>query len=171
MLCGTTLCINRDGIDQWGLMHVGIFSVQGINEENWTNYLRACNMDPCLQLSFDQWCKNIEGVLQEGETFKEGETLYMYAMLLSNWHGMMPAENLNMMNVIDSHGGVFLVNLCKASRTENRITFKEIHLMLMCDDLENTHPEHLGMTLTTINQQRDENSDIIMDKATVYGAT
>ena len=92
-------------------------------------------------------------------------------MLPSTCHGMMPAENRNMMNVIDSHGGVFLMNLCKASCNECRITFKEIHPMLMFYGLAKTHPEHLDMTLPTINQQEDEPSDIIMDKAAVYGAT
>jgi hypothetical protein len=45
-------------------------------------------MDPCSQLSFDQWCKNIEGFLQAGETFKEEESLSMYAMLPSTWYDM-----------------------------------------------------------------------------------
>ena len=55
-----------DGVDQWGLIHVGLFAVRGLKEETWTKYFRACNMDPHSQLIFDQWCKNIEGLLQSG---------------------------------------------------------------------------------------------------------
>jgi hypothetical protein len=163
MLHGTMVDINRAGVDQWGLIHVGLFVVRELKEETGTNSFRACNMDPHSQLSFDQWCKNIEGFLQAGETFKEEEPIYMYAML---------HENRNMMNVIDSYGAVFLVDLYKALRTDCSSPFKEIHPMLMCYDLAKKHPEHLGMTLSTINNQQEEaHSDIVMAKAAVSGAT
>jgi hypothetical protein len=96
----------------------------------------------------------------------------MYAMQPSTWHGMTPAEKRNIMNVIDSHGAVFSVDLCKALRTECSIPFKEIHPMLMCYGLAKKHPEHLDMTITNINnQQEDAHPDIAMDKAAVSGAT
>ena len=107
MLHRTTLCINRAGVDQWGLIHVGIFAVYGLKEETWKKSFRACNMAPRLQLRFDLWCKNIEGFLQAVETFKEEEPISMYTMLPSTWNDMMPAEKINMMNVIDLNGGVF----------------------------------------------------------------
>jgi hypothetical protein len=172
MLRGIMLDIISAGVDQWGIVHVGLFAVRELREETWTNSRRACNMDPRSQLSFDQWCKHIEGFLQSGETFKEEEPLSMYAKLPSTWHGMMPDENINMMNVIDSHCDVFSVDLCKALRTECSIPFKEIHPMLMCYDLAKNHPEHLGMKMPNINnQQEDAHSDIVMANAAVSGAT
>jgi hypothetical protein len=76
------------------------------------------------------------------------------------------------MTVIYSHGGVFLVDLCKALCTECSIPYKEIHPMLMCYDLVNKHPEHLDLTLPTSNiQQEESHSYIIMAKMVVSGAT
>jgi hypothetical protein len=112
-------------------------------------------MDPRLQLRFDQWRKKMEGFLHAGETFKEEETLSMYAMLPSAWHGIMPDEKRKMMTVIDMYGGVFSVDLCKALITECSIPFKEIHQMLMCYDLAKKHMDHLDMTLSTINNQHE----------------
>jgi hypothetical protein len=86
---------------------------------------------------------------------------------------MMPDAKRKMMTFIDSHGGVFSVDLYKALCTECSIPFKEIHPMLRFYDLAKNHPEHLYMTLPTINQQEDEHSDIFMTKAkaAVSGAT
>jgi hypothetical protein len=75
------------------------------------------------------------------------------------------------MTIIDLHGGVLLVDLCKALRTDCSMSFKEIYPMLMCYDLVKKHPENLGMTLPTINEQEDEHSDIVMAKAEVSGST
>ena len=46
----------------------------------------------------------------------------------------MPDEKRNMMNVIDLHGGVFLVELWKVLHTECTITLKEIYPIPMCYD-------------------------------------
>jgi hypothetical protein len=78
---------------------------------------------------------------------------------------MMPDEKRNMMTAIDSHGGVFSVDMCKALCTECSIPFKEVYPILMCYNLANKHPEHLDMTLSTLNHQEDEHSDIFMAKA------
>ena len=32
MLFGTTLCINRAGVYQWGLLHAGLFAINGMKE-------------------------------------------------------------------------------------------------------------------------------------------
>jgi hypothetical protein len=83
MLRRTMLNINRAGVDQWGIIHVGLFAFHGLKEETWTNSFRACKMDRHSQMSFDEWCTKIDGFLQAGETFKEEEPLSMYAVLPS----------------------------------------------------------------------------------------
>ena len=47
-----------------------------------------------------------------------------YAMLPSNWHGIIPAEKLNVVNDIDLHGLVFSLDLFKALQNECSIPFK-----------------------------------------------
>jgi hypothetical protein len=46
MLRWTMQDINRAGVDQWGLIHVGLFAVRELKEETWNNSFRACSMDP-----------------------------------------------------------------------------------------------------------------------------
>jgi hypothetical protein len=36
MIRGTTLDINRDGVDQWGLIYVDLFAVRELQEDFWT---------------------------------------------------------------------------------------------------------------------------------------
>jgi hypothetical protein len=116
-------------------------------------------MDPHSQLSFHPWCKKIEGFLQAGETLKDEHPLSLYALLPSTWHVMMLDEKRNTKTVIDSHGGVFSVDLRKALRTECSNPYKEIHPMLTCYSLTKKHPEHpehLGMTPPTSNIEQEE---------------
>jgi hypothetical protein len=172
MLCGTMLDISKAGVDQYGLIHVGLFAVFEMVPDTWTNSFRSCNMDPRCQVTFPEWCKKIEGFLQAGEHFKEEEPVSLYSFLSSMWHGMKPEEKEAMMAVIDLHSGSFSVDLCKALRHEWSIPFKYMHSMLTCYHLTKQFPIHLTtMAPTTNNMKQAESDDIAMSNAAVLGAT
>ena len=38
--------MNRGVIDQWGLVHVGLYVIRLTKQETWTVSFDACNLDP-----------------------------------------------------------------------------------------------------------------------------
>jgi hypothetical protein len=91
MLRGCTL-VNKGVVDQWGLIHVGLFAIQALKARAWTNSFKACNMDPLTSICFPQWCKKIEHFIQASQSFKTEGPLNTYALLPSFWHGMTLEE-------------------------------------------------------------------------------
>jgi hypothetical protein len=58
---------------------------------------------------------------------------------------MMPVEKHKVINVVESHGTQFFVDLCKAMYTECSIPYKEQNSFLVCYDLVKKNPEQLLM--------------------------
>jgi hypothetical protein len=122
-------------LDQWGLIHVGLFAVRSVAGKLWTNSFHACNMDPRTMVPFPEWCKKIEHFLQAGQSFKSEEPAQLYRLLPSVLHGMTPAEKSQMVAMIEVHGGEVSVDLCKALRSECSIPFKDQHSMFVAYNL------------------------------------
>ena len=63
--------INKCVVDQWQIIHAGIFPVRKTTPATWKNSFRACNMDSRAKLSFPRWCEKIKDALQSSNTLKE----------------------------------------------------------------------------------------------------
>jgi hypothetical protein len=152
MLRGCTL-VNKGVVDQWGLVHVGLFAIRALKAGTWTNSFQACNMDPLTSLSFPQWCKKIEHFIQAGQSFKTEGPLNTYALLPSFWHGMTVEERKNTVGIIDKHDGVFTVELCKELHKECSIAYKDQQSIRVCYDLTKAYPEQLDMESPSIAER------------------
>ena len=83
--------LNKGVVDQWGLVHAGLFAIRETNPLTWVRSFEACNLNPTTRLPFPDWCKKISDHLQAGESFL-APTESTYALLPAWWHGMTPAE-------------------------------------------------------------------------------
>ena len=58
--------LNKGVVDQWGLVHVGLYCVRSTKREMWEKSFRSCNLHPCNRVSFTEWCRKIEDHLMAG---------------------------------------------------------------------------------------------------------
>jgi hypothetical protein len=92
--------------DHWSLVNIGCYAVPDTTREVWTSSFEACNLDPCTQVTFVEWCQQISHFLQTGKSFKEEafdtepSTEDIYEMLPSFWHTMVPTEKKAISKVI-----------------------------------------------------------------------
>ena len=100
-------------LDQWVLIHVGLFYVFSITEQVWNNSLHACNMYPTTIMPFPAWYKKIKHFLQAGQSLKSEGPAQLYHLLTSMWHGMNSTEKIQMVVLINAYSGDVYVYLCK----------------------------------------------------------
>jgi hypothetical protein len=147
------MLVNKGVVDQWGLIHVGLFAIQALKAGTWTNSFKACNMDPLTSICFPQWCKKIKHFIQAGQWFKTEGPLNTYALLPSFWHGMTLEERKKTVSTIDKHDGVFSIELCKELHKECSIAYKDQHSIQVCYDLSKAYPEQLNMESPSIAER------------------
>ena len=136
--------VNKGVIDQWQLIHAGLYAVRNTTPETWTNSFRACNMDPRVKIAFPAWCEKIKDTLQAGDTFKKEKIESdPYILLPSMWHGMEPAEKQSAMEVLKEHGYSYSATCVKALHKKCNIPFKDMQTFRMCLALAQKHPSHL----------------------------
>jgi len=132
-------------IDQWGLIHVGLYAVRAARREAWTRSFEVCNLDPRTRLSFPDWAKKIEGFLQAGQSFKiEGGELDTYPLLPSFWQGMTPDDKKKVVAVIKQHGG-YSVDCLKELHSQCHIELKQMQNVRVCVECASKNPEQLDM--------------------------
>jgi hypothetical protein len=51
--------INKDVIDQYGLLHASLYTIRATTKKSWTSSFQACNLDPLTRASFSEWCQRI----------------------------------------------------------------------------------------------------------------
>jgi hypothetical protein len=96
----------RGVVDQWGLIHVGLYAIRETKPETWIQSFKACNLHPVSRLKFGDWCAKIEQYLQVGQSFEvEAVDVDKYTLLPSWWHAMMPDEKKNAFDIIEENEG------------------------------------------------------------------
>jgi hypothetical protein len=116
-------------IDQWGLIHVGLYVICETKREMWTQSLEACNLHPVTHMKFGDWCAKIEQYLQVGQSFEvEAIEVDKYTLLPSWWHTMKPKEKGNGFDVIKENGG-FTMECLIELREKCKIPMKDMHNM------------------------------------------
>ena len=84
MLINKTL-YNKGLVDQWGMIHVGLFDICSNAPETWTNFFGACNLGPRTLVPFPGWCKKIEHYLRSNDNFNTKAPIDFYAFLPTTW--------------------------------------------------------------------------------------
>ena len=102
---------------------------------------------------FPEWCKNIEHLLQAVQLLKSEEPAQLYCLLPSIWHGMNLAEKIQMVAMINAHGGEVSVDICKALFSEWIILLKDQKPMFVAYEIYKMHPEH--MLLSALKKSAD----------------
>jgi hypothetical protein len=141
MLWGYTL-VNKGVVDQWGLIHVGLFVIRALKAGTWTNSFKACNIDPLTtSIWFLHWCKKIEHFILSHSR----RNLNTYALLPSFWHGMTLEERKKTVSIIDKHDGPFTIELCKELHKQCSIAYKDQQSVRVYYDLTKAYPKQLDM--------------------------
>jgi hypothetical protein len=134
-------------IDQWGLIHVGLYAICETKRETWIQSFKACNLHPVSRLKFEDWCANIEQYLQVGQSFEvEAVDVDKYTLLPSWWHAMMPDEKKNAFDTIEENEG-FTMECLIELRQVCKITTKDMQNMRVCYECAKETPNHLERTL------------------------
>ena len=125
--------VNKGVVDQWGLVHVGMFAIRSTKRDTWTISFHACNLDPRTRVSFLDWCKKIDHFLQAGQEFKiETEAMLdKYSYLPSFWHGMSPVEKRAVVAIVNKHGS-YTVDCCKELYGSCHIPYKDMQNLRVC---------------------------------------
>jgi hypothetical protein len=77
--------LNRGVVDQWGLIHAGLYTIRETKRETWIQSFKACNLHPVTHMEFGDWCAKIEQeYLQVGQSFEiEAVNVDKYTLLPS----------------------------------------------------------------------------------------
>ena len=113
--------------------------------ESWTKSFTKVNLHPHHRVSFEEWCKRIAHHLQGGLSFKPEAVLNPYAMLPSFWHGTLPEEKKQCMEILKSHNSVFTVACVRELHTKMHIPLPDMQNLRVCLQLAIEHPAHLGL--------------------------
>ena len=101
--------ISKRVVDQWGLVHVGIYTVISTKILTWTRSFQACNIYIRVCLTFPDWAKKIESVLQKCQSFKSeecglGGNTNTHIPLPSFWNNMSPDDKKTVVAIFDKNG-------------------------------------------------------------------
>ena len=143
---------NNNGIkimDQWGLVHVGLYAIHSIKPDTWMSSFDSVNLDPRMRQSFTDWCKEILPALQTGQEFKLESDVDLYSLLPSFWHGMAPEEKKKAIAIVDKHADGFTINCIHELCDEASIHVNELQNLHLCYELAKEHPSHLEMGAPT----------------------
>ena len=143
-------------LDQWGLVHVGLYILRGSELKTWQKSFTACNLDPRSRVPFGLWCKKIEHFLQTGEDYskfnKPLTSKQKYALLPSFWQGMTPVEKKSAMDIMKQG---FSVECCIALRDQCFVPVTDQQKLRVCYELALQNPDHLEM-VTPEKEPREE---------------
>jgi hypothetical protein len=133
--------LNRGVVDQWGLIHVGLYAIRETKRDTWTRSFEACNLHPVTRMPFGDWCAKIEQYLQVGESFEsEAVEVDKYTLLPSWWQAMEPEEKRNAFDVIEENGGFTMECLIELRQT-CRIPTKDLQNLRVCYECAKEKPE------------------------------
>jgi hypothetical protein len=139
--------LNRGVVDQWGLIHVGLYAIRETKRETWIRSFEACNLHPVTRMAFGDWCAKIEQYLQVDQSFEdEAVAVDKYTLLPSWWHAMKPEEKRNAFDVIKENGG-FTMECLIELRELCKIPTKDMQNMRVCYECSKETPDHLQRTL------------------------
>jgi hydrogenase maturation factor len=139
-------------MDQYGLVHVGLYAIRSIEPKTWTASFDAMNLDPTrTHRDFPTWCKEIMSSLQTGQEFKVESDVDTYALLPSFWHGMTLADKMICVSIINRHDG-FTVACVNELMTEASIPLKDLQNLCLCYEMTKQHPSHLEMGTPSFSQ-------------------
>ena len=136
--------INRGVIDQYGLLHVSLYTIRAMTKRTLTSSFHACNLYTLTRVSFPEWSQSIGSFLQTGQTFKCETLLVNYLLPLSFWHGTTPEDKKIFVGVIRNHGG-FTVQCCKDLPYRFHITFVDQKSLRPCYELALQHMYRLDL--------------------------
>eukprot|EP00957_Ditylum_brightwellii_P119021 9078190-Ditylum_brightwellii.AAC.1 len=90
-------------MDQYGLVHVGLYAGRSTKREAWWNSFKACNLHHKTRVPFPVWFGKIQQHLYAGQSFTFDETRQdTYYLLPYWWHGTTPNDKKKMMAVVES---------------------------------------------------------------------
>ena len=92
----------------WGFVFVGIYAVRATKTETWTRSFRIATWILECSLTFPEWSKKIESVLQTGQSFKREEDILLgktdtYALISYFWNGMIPEDKKSVVAIVDKN--------------------------------------------------------------------
>ena len=140
----------RGVVDQWGLIHVGLYAIRETKPETWIQSFKACNMHPVSRLKFGDWCTKIEQYLQVGQSFEvEAVDVDKYTLLPSWWHAMTPDGKKNTFDIIEENKRFTMECFLELRKTCN-IPTKDMQNMRVCYECAKEKPNHLEHTLPVL---------------------
>lgn len=137
--------LTRGVIDQWQLIHVGLYAVRACSSEVWSASFKAVNLHPKFRLSFAEWCKKIDHFLQAGQTFHQPSSAHdVFALLPAFWRGMTAVDRRAAVDIIDEHHhGEFTVACLQDLHERAHVLLKDMQLLRVCYEVAKRHPDHL----------------------------
>ena len=103
------------------------------------------NLNPLQRVPFPAWCARISSFLEGGDSFKPEVALDVYSLLPTFWHGMLPAEKVLAMGVLNKHGGQWNPACVSEMASSVHVQLKDMQNLRVCLDAAKTEPGHLDM--------------------------
>ena len=137
----------RSYVDQWDLIHVGLYAVRSTSKQCWQNSFDACNLRPSSRIPFLDWCQKIKQHLVVGKNF-EPERLLMdkYQLLPAFWRGMSPDEKQKVYDVVEKHKG-FSMDCVLELKLSCHIRLQDMQNLRICHECAKEDPTHLQRIL------------------------
>ena len=136
-------------IDQYSLVHAGLYAVRETGVEVWNKSAEKVNLLMSKRKEFSEWIATKSHFLEGGKNYKRSYDFsspeYLYPLVPAFWHGMAPEEKKNAMAIIDRHGGLFSVACVDALHTEASIPLSDMQDLRVCRELALKNPTHLEM--------------------------
>jgi hypothetical protein len=139
--------LKRGVVDQWGLIHAGLYAICKTKRETWIQSFEACNLHPVTPMEFGDWCAKREQYLQVGQLFEvEAFNIDKYTLRPSWRNVMKPKEMRNAFDVIKENGGFMMECLIELGES-CKIPTKDMQNMRVCYECAKEMPDHLERTL------------------------
>ena len=140
-------------IDQWALVHAGLYALRNTGVDVWVKSARGVNLLMSERKTFAEWIPTKSHFIQSGMNFKREVSVtspeYVYSLAPVWWHGTTPDEKALIMAIVDRHGGSFSVACVKALHSEAHIPLSDMQDLRACREMAIEHPTHLQMGAPT----------------------
>lgn len=144
---------NKNILDQYALVHCGLAAVRKTkaNPEIWRKSFVSTNTKPDEMISFVDWCKKVEGLLQGSDSYdliQQNMNVDKYTLLPAMWQAMTPAEKRKAVEVVAKHGGnAWGLECCQELSKELKVPFKDLTVLQPCIFCAIDDPSHLDRGL------------------------
>jgi hypothetical protein len=147
---------NSNLVDQWDLIHCGLASIQysDRNRGVWISSFVSVNFHPMRQITYAEWCKNLESFMQAADSFNlimQSEQTDKYTLLPLLWQVMPPVDKKTAVAIVEHFGeDARSVECCGELIKALKICLADLTLLQPCIFLAIDNPLHLDRGLEEV---------------------